>query len=130
MNTTAINEVKSLEEVTINTKDTTTEKEVYFSQAVGLRMMVGDSILDNEFISGAIDTAEPNSISYEDDHVMLMVGHSELAHFLHLAYQYSEKNLVVVLDGTFEYKAIVSGETEETDFIAQLMTITESHINK
>ena len=124
MNTTSINEV------TINQPDTTTEKQVYFSQAVGLRIMSGDPILQNEFIAEAIEAAEEDSISYEEGHVMLMVDHSELAHFLHLAYQYSEKQLVVVLDGTFEYKTIISGETQETDFIAQLMTITESHINR
>ena len=110
--------------------------ESYFSPMIGMRIMSADSIMENEFIKEAIESSEPNSISYEEDHVVLMIDHKELAHFMHLAYQYSDKHLVVVLDGTFEYQATLENkEASEDDkelhtFVAQLMTITESHINK
>lgn len=117
-------------EITDSNNETVTPSVVYFSPMIALRIMNGDSIMDNEFIAESIGSADSKSISYEDDHIMLMVDHTELSHFLHLAYQYSEKHLVVVLDGTFDYEATMEGEIKEKSFTAQLMTITESHINK
>ena len=113
--------------------ETQAEKELYFSPTMGIRIMNGDLLMNNEFIMGSIESADPTTISYKDDHVLLIVMHSELAHFLHLVYQYSDKNIISVLDGLFEYEADHTddaGVVSKQQFVAQLMTLTESYINK
>ena len=108
-------------------------KEFYFSPTTGIRIMDGDSILENEFIAEAIASADEGKISYEDDHILLIVLSEELAHFMHLAYQYSDKHIIAIFDGTFDYEAkdnSPEGTGELITFIAQLITITESHLSK